>query len=245
MGFRRIALPIVAGAVGLLALGVLIVGAAPLLATVALGAAGGVVSAGAISYMSYADAHGGWGSPFNTDQSLDDWGKRALLAEGIGGVVGGVAAWVGMAAGPGVAAMFNAPNPEVVANGVGLIAGGTGGIIGQGISQTVFPSHPQQQPQSKPTLAAGKTTVPAPKAPTPRSVSRRAPSYKNRSYSHYTAPKSNWTSSYVNSSAWQQSVWNGWLSTTSSYNPSSWITYQGQQNTHYVREIAAARNGGF
>jgi RHS repeat-associated protein len=144
-GFAAIALPIVASAVGLLALGVLIVGASPLLATVALGAAVGVVAAGAISYMSYADAHGGWGSPFNTDQSLDDWGKRALLAE----VIGGVAAWVGMAAGPGVAAMFNAPNPEVVANGVGLIAGGTGGIIGQGISQTVFPSHPQQQPQSK------------------------------------------------------------------------------------------------
>jgi RHS repeat-associated protein len=57
-GFAAVALPIIAGAVGLLALGVLIVGAAPLLATVALGAAGGVVSAGIISYMSYSDANG-------------------------------------------------------------------------------------------------------------------------------------------------------------------------------------------
>jgi hypothetical protein len=73
--YRPQALLIIAGAVGALAFGALLVASAPvLLPTIVLGAAVGVVSAGIISYMSYSDANG---SPLSSDQSFDDWGKRA------------------------------------------------------------------------------------------------------------------------------------------------------------------------
>ena len=147
----------------------------PIAATIAIGASVGVWSAGAGSFLNYTYAHGG--NVWNNPRAFDDWGKQALVAEGVGMVVGG-----------GVAALgFAFPAIPLLGTALGTIAGGLGGIIGNAVSNAIFPNtHPSPidlQPQQKTAQnqqlstikSSGSSTFSAPTQSTPTRYTPTAP----------------------------------------------------------------------
>jgi RHS repeat-associated protein len=164
-------------AVGITALAVAAVVTAPawvpVAATIAVGVGVGVASAGIESFFSYTYSHGD--NVWNDPRAFDDWGKQALVAEGIGGLFGGLSAGIGS---------FAVPANPLLSSAWGTLAGGIGGIIGTGAGDLIFPNaHPSPiNMRSRSTLVSsagtsgsGSPALAAPSTPPTSSPSQSSP----------------------------------------------------------------------